>query len=133
GISVVPTNPSLPLSQTLQLQAVGTFSDSTMENLTNSVVWNSSNGGVVTVTNTPGSRGILNPVTAGSSTLAAISGQISGSTTVTVNPVASLQSITVTPSNKAIALGTSLQFTATGNYSSGPTQDLTTSVTWSAS
>jgi uncharacterized protein YjdB len=46
---------------------------------------------------------------------------------------ATLTSITVTPSNPSIAVGGYQQFTATGNYSDGSHQDLTTTATWSSS
>jgi hypothetical protein len=42
-----------------------------------------------------------------------------------------LQSITVTPANPSLPLGTTLQLTATGHYSDGSTKDLTAQVTWS--
>ena len=44
-----------------------------------------------------------------------------------------LISIAVQPTNPSIALGTNMQFTATGTYSDNTTQDLTTAVTWSSS
>jgi hypothetical protein len=46
---------------------------------------------------------------------------------------APLTSITVTPSGPSINVGQTQQFTATGNYSDGSTQNLTTSVTWHSS
>jgi uncharacterized protein YjdB len=46
---------------------------------------------------------------------------------------ATLQSITVTPANQNLKVGNTLQFTATGNYSDGSTQDLTGLVTWASS
>jgi len=46
-------------------------------------------------------------------------------------PVA-LQSITVTPSTATVAPNGTQQFTATGHYSDGSTQDLTSSISWSA-
>ena len=46
---------------------------------------------------------------------------------------ATLTSITVAPANPSIAAGTTQQFTATGNYDNGTTQDLTSSVTWTSS
>jgi hypothetical protein len=42
-----------------------------------------------------------------------------------------LLSIAVTPGNAILFVGSSLQYTATGTYSSGPPKNLTTSVTWS--
>jgi hypothetical protein len=44
-----------------------------------------------------------------------------------------LTSIAVTPVNQTINVGTPLQFTATGTYSDGSHQDLTSSATWSSS
>jgi hypothetical protein len=44
-----------------------------------------------------------------------------------------LSSISVTPGNPTIAMGNTQQFTATGTYSDGTTQNLTTQVTWGSS
>jgi len=44
-----------------------------------------------------------------------------------------LKSISVTPHSSSIPLGPSQQFTATGAYGDGSSQDLTTKVTWSSS
>jgi len=59
-------------------------------------------------------------------------GSVSGSGTLTVGP-AVLQSITLSPQNATMGKGTTLQFTATGNYSDSSTQDLTSLVTWTSS
>ncbi|MGA9527103.1 MAG: Ig-like domain-containing protein [Terriglobales bacterium] len=48
-------------------------------------------------------------------------------------PPRTLVSITVTPANADVILGTLQQFTATGTYSDHTTQNLTDSVTWSSS
>jgi uncharacterized protein YjdB len=52
---------------------------------------------------------------------------------VTSAPPVFLTSITVTPANTSISAGTTQQFTATGHYSDGSTQDLTSQVAWSSS
>src|SRR5207245_2533195 len=44
-----------------------------------------------------------------------------------------LASIAVTPANQSIAAGSNLQYTATGTYSDGSTQNLTNQVTWASS
>jgi hypothetical protein len=44
-----------------------------------------------------------------------------------------LQSISVTPANPSIAVSATQQFTATGTYSDGSTQNLSSQVTWSSS
>ena len=55
--------------------------------------------------------------------------------TIHVNDIVSLitlQSIAVTPANPTIAEGASVAFTATGTFSDGSTQNLTSAVTWSS-
>jgi len=54
-------------------------------------------------------------------------------TVIPAGPPPTLVSIDVTPVNPSINIGATQQFTATGNYSSGPTQDITNSVAWSSS
>src|SRR5208283_2109984 len=44
-----------------------------------------------------------------------------------------LVSVAVTPANPSIAAGTQQQFTATGTYSDGSKQNLTSSATWTSS
>lgn len=44
-----------------------------------------------------------------------------------------LSSIAVTPANPSVTAGTSQQFGATGTFSDGSTQDVTTAVTWASS
>lgn len=49
------------------------------------------------------------------------------------SPPSSLTSIEISPPSAAIRLGTSQQYTATGSYSDGTQQDVTTSVAWTSS
>jgi hypothetical protein len=58
-------------------------------------------------------------------------GSVTGSTTLTVS-TAALVSIAVSPVNSSIALGSNQQFTATGTYTDGSTQNITTTVSWSS-
>ena len=69
---------------------------------------------------------------AGSTTITATFGQVSGSTTLTVTN-ATLVSITVTPVSAPIPLGFTQQYTATGHYTVGADQDITNAVTWTSS
>jgi hypothetical protein len=52
---------------------------------------------------------------------------------LSISVSAALNSITVTPANPAINVGANQQFTATGNYSDGTTQNLTSLATWVSS
>src|SRR5216684_501191 len=48
-------------------------------------------------------------------------------------PPPTLVSLQVTPANPSVAEGSQQQFTATGTFSDGSTQDLTRLVTWASS
>ncbi len=129
-IAVTPSNPSIVLGATLQFTATGTYSDGSTRDLTTSATWRSSAKPVATTSNGGGSKGTAISKAAGTTTITAKSGRISGSTILTVT---ALVSITVSPADPSIALGTTLQFNATGIYSDSSTQNITTSATWSSS
>ena len=128
SIAVTPVNPSIAKGSTQQFTATGTFSDGSTQNLSSTATWNSSAVGVATINTT----GLATAAGAGSTTIQATSGAISGSTSLTVT-AATLASIAVTPINPSIAKGSTQQFTATGTFSDGSTQNLSSTVTWGSS
>ena len=133
SIVVTPINPSIANGRTKQFIATGTYSDSTTQIITSLVTWSSSSLPVATISNAAGSNGLATAVAVGLTTITAIdpATSVTGNTTLTVTN-AVLNSIAVTPANPSIAVGATQQFVATGTFSSGPTQDLTSSVTWSS-
>jgi plastocyanin len=52
--------------------------------------------------------------------------------TITVLPVVTLTTITVTPANTSIATGTTQQYTAMGHFSDNTSADITNQVTWAS-
>ena len=58
---------------------------------------------------------------------------MTSNTAVLTVTAATLTSISVAPTSASIAKGLTQQFTATGHFSDGTTQDLTASATWSSS
>jgi hypothetical protein len=129
SISVTSDQPSVIVTGTAQLQAVGTYDDSSKKDVTGAVKWSATPTGVVTIS----TSGLVTGVTAGTAMITAKSG-IVVSPQITI-VVGTLTSITITPANSTIgqSAGTQ-QFIATGHYSGGvTTQDITSSVTWSAS
>ena len=126
SIALTPAMLALVPGQAQQLSALGKFSDGSTQTL-QSVSWDSFNTAVAGVSNSPGSGGTVNAVSAGSSTLVATAGNVGGSATASV---AVLLSLTVTPSNPSVTVGTSMQFTATGTFSGGSNGNLTQAVTW---
>jgi outer membrane protein assembly factor BamB len=76
SIAVTPSNPSMVNGTTVQLTATGAFSDGSTRDLTTQVIWSSSDDTRATVSST----GLVTAIATGSTTLAATSGNISGST-----------------------------------------------------
>ena len=129
SIAVTPANPSVVLGNGQQFTATGTYSNGSTQNLTSTATWSSSTPGVATMNTT----GMATSVSAGSTTIMAALGSINGSTALTVTSAPALVSIAVTPANPSVVLGNGQQFTATGTYSNGSTQNLTSTATWSSS
>ncbi len=127
SIAVTPSNPSIAKGLTQQFTATGTFSDSSTQDLTNSVTWVSATTSVATIN----AAGLATAVNVGTSTISATENSVSGSTTLTVT-AAVLESIAVTPANPSIAKGLTQQFTATGTFSDNSTQNLTSTATWAS-
>jgi hypothetical protein len=132
SIAITPANPSVAVGATQQFTATGTFSGGRTYNLTDSVTWNSSKKTIATVSDAAGTQGLATAVAAGTTTISATTSKIVGSTVLTVTIVPTLVSIVVSPTSPSIVLGTQQQFIATGNYSDGSIQILTTSVTWTS-
>lgn len=130
SIAVTPASSSIGVGTSLQLTATATFSDASTEDITTTVSWSSGAPATVTVSDEADSKGIATAIATGSTVITASSGAISGS--ATLNVPAELISIRVAPSVSAIAIGATLQYTATGIFSDESSQDLTNQVTWSS-
>ena len=108
------------------------FTDGSTQDLTAQVLWESSATGTSTISNDAGSQGLALSAGLGDTTITASLAGVNGSTQLSVTD-ATLVSLEVTPTNPSIALGTSQQFAATGTFTDGTTQDLTTDVQWESS
>ena len=117
---------SVVVGQSQQLSATATYSDGSTKDVTSAAAWTSSAATIVSVS----SSGSVTGISAGQSTISATLSGVAGTATVTVSP--SLKSIAVTGALSLIA-GQTQQLAATGTYSDGSTQNLTSSVTWSSS
>ena len=91
SIAVTPANPSITKGATEQFTATGTYSDSSTANITSQVTWASGTTSNATIT----SGGLATGVAAGSSTITATLGSVSGNTKLTVT-APTLTSIAVT-------------------------------------
>ena len=134
SVAVTPANPSINVGTQQPFTATGTFSDTTTQDITNLMTWTSANTNVAVVTT---NSGVATGQNVGSSLITATApaslGNKTGSTTLTVT-LASLVSLSVTQANATpnLALGTKVQFTATGTFTDGSTRNLTNQVTWNS-
>ena len=84
SIVVTPAAPTASAGGTQQFVATGTFSDSSTQDVSLIAHWSSSSASVATIANAPSVAGLANCIAAGTSTIAANSGGISGSAVLTV-------------------------------------------------
>lgn len=126
SITVTPAAATVAPTGTQQYAATGNYSDGSTKSLTSTVTWSASDGATITAGGL--ATGVKPGVTA---TISATSGSIAGTASLTVtNP---LVSIAVTPATISLAPNATQQYTATGTYADTSTQNITRSVTWSAS
>jgi len=128
SIAVTPANSNMPVGTTKQFTATATFSDSSTEDVTAVVLWGSSKPGVASINN----QGLSTSVATGSTTISAVLGSVTGTTSLTVTTV-KLVGIAILPSNPRIEAHTLLKFTAVGTFSDGSTGSNLAGVSWKSS
>ncbi len=94
AIAVSPDNPTIFVGETQSFTAIGTYTDSTTQNLSATVTWSSSDQAVASIN----SSGVASAVAAGTATISAASESITGSAllTVMVPPPPTMTSFTPT-------------------------------------
>jgi len=133
SIAISPESPNnLPIGSTQQFTAIGTYSDGSTADITDSVKWEIDPDNVATIS----SSGLLTGVASGNIEINAV---LSGVTSPAIDlavvlPTPTLSSITLTPKTPAnLPIGSSQQFTAIGTYSDGSTAEISSVVTWASS
>jgi hypothetical protein len=126
SITISTTTPALPLGSSQQLSATGIFTNGGTQDLTNSVNWASSSPGIISILST----GLATAKSVGTAGVSATSGKIAAVESLSVSPAA-LTSISISPIDPTVPLGTSVQLSATGHYTDGSTQDVTSQIAWS--
>jgi len=118
SISITPQMASVPLGLSQQFKATGNYSDGSSQDLTTSVVWNTSNVSVAAVK----SSGLATGVGTGSCSISATMGSTSGTGSLTIGPAVS---VSITPGSASLAVGQSQQFVVSVANATN------TAVTWS--
>ena len=130
SIGITPAQPILQKGVTQAFKATAVYDDNSTGDVTQQATWSTDDASVLSVVATGATAGLATAKAAGSTTITATVGAVSGQTSVRVT-APPLTSITVNPATATISVNTTRQFTAQGTYADGSTADLTDSVTWS--
>ena len=130
GITIAPASlQTIPNGGTITFVATGTYSDGNTADISSSVTWNSSTAGILSFTG-PVAKGTA----VGNTSVTATQAGLTSNATPVVVTAATLASIAIAPNPAGtIHIGQTLPFTATGTYSDGTTQDITTTAVWTSS
>src|SRR5262249_53041478 len=107
----------------------GTFSDGTTQDISNDVLWASSNTAVATI---GAQTGVALGQGAGTTQVTATLSGVTSTAAPLTGSNATLQSISLFPASASIARNGTLQFAALGTFSDGSQQDVTSSATWAS-
>lgn len=127
SIEISPTPATVGIGSSQSFIATGFFSDETSNDISNFVTWSSNNINIATIS----TNGEVTGVSVGETIITASYGNVSESILLDVT-LATLSSIAISPTASSIASGNIQIFSATGTYSDGSSQDLSSSVTWSS-
>lgn len=129
NVNVAPSSVTVSIAGTQQYVATCVYSDGSSATCTSTSNWSSSSPAIAAITST----GIATALAAGTATISATSGGITGTATLTVS-APTLTSIAVTPGTASIVSGTGTQqYLATCSYSNSTTSNCTQTVQWSSS
>ena len=84
-IQISPDSSSMPAGIRRNFQASGVYTDGSIEDLTDQVVWSSSDSAVATVDNGSSSKGYVEAIAAGSTTISASYGAVNAETELSVS------------------------------------------------
>ena len=129
NITIYLSDNKVSAGTSVQATATGTYSDGSTADLTSDVVWSSSDSAVANITK----FGEVVANKTGSSTINAFFAGVNSNSLVFVVSSATLTSISIHVPDSNIPVGLKVSATATGFYSDGTEQNLSSQVFWSSS
>ncbi|WP_311567161.1 Ig-like domain-containing protein [Photobacterium arenosum] len=125
-LQITPGQVSAAAGTQVQFTALAYYHDGSREDVTSQTIWNTTDASTVELS----TDGIASAKASGTATVTGqFEGVSSNQATMTVT-AATLSSVHLSPATASLVTGTQQQFTATGLFSDGSTQDLTPQVTW---
>ncbi len=132
SIRLSPENITIAAGYKTKMTAIGHYSDASSQNISSSVIWQSSNGTIANVSNALLDKGQLTAIQNGAADVSATLGGVSANATITVS-TAELTAITVQFESGEMTSGRQQQLKAIGLYSDNSSLDITQAVAWSSS
>jgi hypothetical protein len=133
GITIGPASAQIAKGTARQFTATAKYNDGTSPDITSLVAWNSTQSGIATISSSPGTQGLAQAASPGSTSISASLGTVSSSASSLTVSNANLLSISVTPAGAAVPLATSQQFVANGSFDDGTQQDISETANWTSS
>jgi hypothetical protein len=135
ALTIEPQNPvALPVGRRQQLVAVLVATDGTLQNVTDTATWETSDRNIAGVDTAPSSTpGLVSGFSIGTVTITATDSGQQGTVEIVVND-ATIETVTILPQNPVdLPAGHTQAFTATGTFSDGVTRILKEGNAWSVS
>ncbi|MUK36720.1 hypothetical protein GNP82_03940 [Aliivibrio fischeri] len=130
SIQITPAMKSIAKGNTQQYEALGTYSDGGVQDISTLVSWSSSDTSLATIS----AQGLASGVAIGNNIdIKATLGSTTSNTAVLNVTAADVVSIQITPPSASVAKGNSQQYTATATYTDDTTADISSSVNWFSS
>lgn len=134
---LVTPSPAVVLGrgQSRPLTATATMSDGSTADVTQTVLWASSNLASVSIVDTGKERGRITAVSPGRADVTATDPRtkLQGTTSVFVSGSGDVRAVTVAPNPGSVQVGQTLRFVALAYFADGSTQELTQQATWLSS
>ena len=139
SVKLTPPENRLPIGFTVSLDAIGTFDDTSTDDVTNDVVWTSSNPAVAVVSNDPGTEGEVRALQNGTAVISVLdpttgvaSGPSGGDAVVSV--AGQVVSLTINPVTDEVPTGLTRSLSVVATLDDGSSFNLPRrEVTWTSS
>ena len=129
SIQSTPSVASTPGGVDLQYVAAGTYTDGSVQDITASVAWSSSDPSVQAI----GAGGLAHALAVGHVSVVAVLGAVTSNAVQASVTDATVVALEVTPATATMAAGIRQQYTAIATFTDRSTRDLTTMVVWASS
>lgn len=129
ALDIIPSEIRLAQGMQYSFSARATYSDQSTADVTQSVIWDSSDEKIVCISNQVGTKGVITAQKSGNASIIATFDEVKGYANITVLP-SSISSVVINPSGESVIIGKTKSFTATAIYDDLTTADVTQVATW---